>query len=129
MMDDSSNRELDDAKVDNGIIKEEHFDMLYYIKTEIGDDKNISIPFNCDVKNNLDVKPCFYNCAACTMQFTELKALEEHFTVTTHENDNVHVCALCDEKFLHEYHFKLHMKNYHLEKEKQDTLNKLIFYA
>ncbi len=121
--DDSSNRELDDAEGDKGMIKEEHFNTLYYIKREMGDDKNVSKPFICDDKNNLDVKPCFYNCAACTMQFTQLKALEEHFA--THENDNVHVCALCDKRFLYEYHFKLHFKNYHLEKEKQNTLNKL----
>ncbi len=61
--DDSSNRELDDAEGDKGMIKEEHFNTLYYIKAELDDDKNVSIPFNCDVKNNLDVKPCVQLCS------------------------------------------------------------------
>ncbi len=118
---DSSHRMLDDTNVNLGIIKEENVDTLYNIKGNLDDEENVSLlTFIHDDKSNLDVKPCLYNCTACTMQFTELEKLEEHFA--THENDNV--CAFCDKKFLHEYHFKLHLDN-HLEKEKQDTLNKL----
>ncbi len=36
--DDSSHKEFDDTKIDVGMIKEEHFDTLYYIKTELNDD-------------------------------------------------------------------------------------------
>ncbi len=110
--DDSSHKELSDSKIDLGMIKEEHFGTLYYIKTELVDDENASLPFICDDKESLDVKPCVFSCTACNMKFSELEAIEKHFAA--HETDHGHVCALCDNKFLHEYHFKLHL-DHHME--------------
>ncbi len=118
--DDSNHRKLDDINSDLDIIKKEEFDTLYYIKTELDDEENVSLPFIHDDRHNLDVKPSLYKCTACNIQFTELGALKEHFAV--HENDNGHTHF--DKHLLHEYQFELQLAD-HLKKEELDTLNKL----
>ncbi len=124
--DDSSFRKHDDTNINSDKIKEENFDPLYYIKTELDDEENFLSQFISDDKDNLDVKPDLYSCTACNIQFTELQELEEH--VETHQIDKEHVCANCDKKFLHEIHFQIHLDD-HLSKQEQDTLKQEYCYC